>query len=299
MNSTYILSGYGFDDGGPYFVLDGLDRRSDRRQSWHLLQKDLTLSWSADRYCIGRFDLRTYESDPCPNGARVFEKRNRCRDCEYACGFNPAFYNVPEHQISPQQAVYNARPHAVYLAFFDRRLLKVGIASEDRNVTRLLEQGALAAKIIAICENAYEARRIEKQISDTKLLREMVHTVTKRSALVTGLRAGGVGEELDAAISNLSISLGMSLETRKPVDLLRSYFGGSAPTLEEATDLTGKEIEYVSGNCIGLVGDSLILRQGERNFVFGLKTVLSQVVQLDNRVRPNAVQPEPTQLRLL
>jgi hypothetical protein len=299
MGKTYVFSEFGFGNHGPLLVLDELDRSGARRRQWQLLQKRFTLSWSEERYCIGRFDLATYESEPCPTSARITEESNRCRDCEYSSGFNPSFYNVPRHQISPQQAAYNARPHAVYLAYFGRGLLKVGISSEDRNRTRLLEQGALAAKIIARFENAYDARNFEARISKTAALREVVQAAAKRRALVTGLMSEDLAAELTAGISKVASALGSPLPLGDHVELLHSYFGDELPSIKEATDLTNRHVSYVSGICIGLVGDSLILSQAGRLFFFGLKTILSRVVRYEAEECRNAVEPEPSQLRLL
>lgn len=299
MRKTYVLSEFGFGSHGPLFVLDEVGRSGTRRKQWHLLQERFTLSWSEERYCIGRFDLSTYESEPCPTSARITEKSNRCKDCEYSSGFNPSFYNVARHQISPQQAAYNARPHAVYLAYFGRGLLKVGISSEDRNRTRLLEQGALAASIIARFANAYEAREFEERISRTAVLREIVQAAAKRRALLAGSISEDLTAELTSGISRVASALGSPLPLDDRVELLRSYFGDKIPSIGEATDLTSRDISYVSGRSIGLVGDSLILEQAGRLFLFGLKTILSRVIWYQAEECRNAVGPEPSQLSLL
>lgn len=299
MVKRYVFAEFDFGSKGPLLVLDELGRLGARRRHWHLLQKSFTLSWSGDRYCIGRFDLSTYESEPCPTKAQLAGKGWRCRECEYSSGFNPSFYNVPRHQISPQQSAYNARPHAVYLACFGRGLLKVGISSEDRNRKRLLEQGALEARIISRFEDAYAARELEERISRSAALREIVQAATKRKALVAGLISEDLAAEITAVISRVETALGSPLPLAERVELLSAYFGDHVPSLEEGTDLTNRDISYVSGTCVGLVGDSLILKQADRLFLFGLRTIISRVVCCESKERRNAIEPEPSQLSLL
>ncbi|ETR72123.1 MAG: hypothetical protein OMM_01947 [Candidatus Magnetoglobus multicellularis str. Araruama] len=171
-NETYVLAGYGFDNMNPYFLLDSISEDISERFKFSIQDQVFSLIRLKKRYCIGRYNIETFESTPCPDKATLSEKNNTCFHCFQSIGFNPAFYNMPSEKLSPQQQRYNKQPHNVYLAYFCLNTIKVGIAYHKRTLTRWCQQGARAATIIKKCSSAYEARNIESLISRTLNLPE-------------------------------------------------------------------------------------------------------------------------------
>lgn len=156
---TTVLAGHGFDDAGPYLLINDIDDATQHRFS--VRGKTFTLKQLPARFCVGRFDLLTHRKSVCPLKIKLLptEKDDMCPACKEATGFNPSFYYA--ETISPQQRAYNETPHYVYLAYFSPQHIKAGISSETRGIERLLEQGARAARIVGHFGNADEARKLE------------------------------------------------------------------------------------------------------------------------------------------
>lgn len=87
-----------------------------------VLGRTFTLRHTQKRFCIGPFDLKTYQSKACENSVELMPfsqyKDDMCPACREETGFNPAFYNADS--ISAQQRAYNLhaalRVHGVFLA---------------------------------------------------------------------------------------------------------------------------------------------------------------------------------------
>ncbi|NEJ84280.1 DUF2797 domain-containing protein, partial [Rhizobium leguminosarum] len=103
--------------------------------------------------------------------------------CSASIQFNPAFYHVAPSQLSQQQQSYNLQAHVVYLAYFGRDIIKVGIANEKRIRTRWLEQGARAAVVLQRLQDAYAARAVEEYISATYNIPERITIKQKLQSL--------------------------------------------------------------------------------------------------------------------
>jgi hypothetical protein len=151
-----VLAGHGFDEKGPYLLINDISKAAQYRFS--VRNRAFTLKQLPERYCVGRFDLLTHQKSVCPLQVKLLpsEQDNMCPACREATGFNPSFYYA--ETISPQQRAYNETPHYVYLAYFSKQHIKAGISSETRGIERLLEQGARAACIVGRFPDAYEAR---------------------------------------------------------------------------------------------------------------------------------------------
>jgi hypothetical protein len=194
-----IYSGLVHERREPCLRIDGLRGARTVRETSPLV--GLTIRWARlrGRRCTGYFDLSDYSSYPCPAFRRLSGKTDtQCSECWRRSGFNPAFYNVGEADISPQQRAYNARPHVVYLAGFDRHLIKVGISSRDRAANRLREQGAVAAYLVAQVDDAAAARRIEATIINDGGIGESISRSRKLRALSAGVSPSAVDEAVGA-----------------------------------------------------------------------------------------------------
>jgi hypothetical protein len=212
-----------------------------------------------------------------------------------ANGFNPAFYNVAREQLSPQQRLYNQTPHVLYVAVFGHVLMKAGIASRSRARTRLMEQGARIAAIVASFQDAYAARDIERVLIARPELSETVQNVTKRRLLNTPFDVSRARVVLQEFVERLNIDL--SVSEKSIVDLTGDYLG--AHELEPPLlDLTDDEPVQISGRGLGMIGDILVMRQGQQQFMLSLKRAIGHMIDIDPVEKPNQIADTSTQLNL-
>lgn len=273
--STLVFSGLGYGPEGPYLQMNDLEAQKQMRLP--VLGRTFTLKKLPKRYCIGPFDLKTYESSACPLMTELPDagaySDDMCPACREATGFNPAFYNADA--ISPQQRAYNLTPHFVYMAYFSPAHLKVGISSETRGIERLLEQGARVAGILKRYPNADEARALEAKLcaqdgiletmrlgTKNKLLSEPFNVQTAMDCVLETARAHGVEPECGV------------------LDLTPYYFGAGAQVPEMIQTPDGSPADACAGRCVGMIGGTLALEQQGNVFVVPVKDWESHEVEI-------------------
>jgi len=274
-----LFVGYSFDEFGPHFILD--DVKAQKREKLYFDSKTLSIEKTDKRFCIGTYNLDTFETSSCAlkNSLDILRKENYCTDCQYKIGFNPAFYNASA--ISPQQERYNKMPHVVYMAYFSPARVKVGIASEKRHLIRLLEQGARAAIILGRFPDAYEARKLEEKLVKNKDIIEMLNSATKLELLTNEVYQFDKAKETleDKAKAYFKEGRGGAV-----IDLSPYYFyGKSLPAAAEFFNVENqKEIE-VSGKLLGMIGEHLIISQSDDDnilFPVSVKKYISHIVKI-------------------
>jgi Protein of unknown function (DUF2797) len=279
-----LLAGYGCNERGPYLVVDDLERAPWQRHVIGVRGRTFTLTCCEERHCVGRHDLETGRAAPCPGQTSLAAAYEQCSDCFGATGFNPAFYNSP--RISPQQRQRNLEPHAVYLVSFGRGALKVGMTHAPRRLSRLLEQGARLGSVIAELPNADLARELEASIALRFEVSEFVRAARKRQLL-------GVPLVLPAAHRELAEMLAHVLEHEPdiarpgPIQELDGYYFGTAPLPTSLTDLSETEPHSISGRCIGMIGDVLVVAQGERRYMLSIGESVGHRVRIEPYEREN------------
>lgn len=270
---TAVLAGHGFDETGPYLLVNDVDAGAQRR--FPVLGRTFSLRRLPRRRCVGRFDLETYEKSVCPLNVELLPdaKDTMCPACTEATGFNPSFYY--SDFISAQQRAYNLTPHFTYLAYFSPQHVKAGISSETRGIERLLEQGARAARIVGRFANADEARELEAALcAQPGILETMRASVKTRLLVEERFDFAEAASVLDATVDRLG------LEGAEPAqDLSPYYFGGPSPDCHDLQLPEGHENEC-GGRCVGMVGGSLVFEQGGTNFVVPVKEWESHEVEL-------------------
>ena len=270
---TTVLAGHGFDEAGPYLLINDIDEATQHR--FPVRGRTFTLKQLPQRYCVGRFDLLTHRKSVCPLSIELLptEKDDMCPACREATGFNPSFYYA--ETISPQQRSYNETPHYVYLAYFSPQHIKAGISSETRGIERLLEQGARAARIVGRFPNADEARGLEAALcSQPQIFETMRASLKARLLAEEPYNPEAACNTLDARAGELAKvpavhEAGFSL-AEPAQDLSSSYFGGPSPDVSELLLPEGHESEC-AGTCLGMVGDKLVMQQGSFGYVVSLK----------------------------
>ena len=270
---TAVLAGHGFDESGPYLMVNDIDAGAQYR--FAVRGRTFSLRRLPRRRCVGRFDLSTYERSCCPLDVELIpdSKDTMCPACQEATGFNPSFYYADF--VSAQQRAYNLTPHFVYLAYFAPQYVKAGISSETRGIERLLEQGARAARIVGRFANADEARELEAALCAQPGILETMRA-SKKVELLVGERYSfdEAQETLDATVTRLG------LEGAEPAqDLSPYYFGGPSPDCHDLQLPEGHDGEC-GGRCIGMVGGALVFEQNGANYVVSVKEWESHEVEL-------------------
>lgn len=280
-----LLAGYGCTERGPYLVVDELDVDVWRRQLLPVRERTFTLEATAERYCTGRHDLLAGQSSPCPLRAALAEGAlEQCSACFVATGFNPAFYNAA--QLSPQQQRRNRQPHSVYLASFGGGAVKVGMTHAARGLSRLLEQGARLGAVIAQLDDADHARELEAYIAASFDVAESVRASRKRHLLGAPFSVSAARVELARKIESIA-SLRSDVAPRPEIIELDRYYAGPHRLEGTVTDLSEVEPLAISGRCLAMIGDILLVEQGKQRFMLSIGQMLGRRVRVVTTERPN------------
>ena len=278
---TTVLSGYGYGQHGPYLRFNDID--SSTQLEMPVLGKTFSLEVQPKRYCVGRFDLRTFKSSVCPLKVELLpdEKDTMCPACKEATGFNPSFYYA--NTVSPQQREYNKTPHFVYLAYFSPKHVKAGISSESRGKDRLLEQGARAAVVVGRFENADDARVLEAALCRQDGIYETMRASQKAHLLAeepfSPDLAYGVLHSTLERLEMVEELMHIGFLPENPEDLSVYYFGTASPDVSQL-QLPEDASNVIAGECMGMVGSLLVMKQGEFGYVFNIKDWESHVVDV-------------------
>ena len=257
---TIVLAGHGFDETGPYLLLNDVQEKVQAR--FPVWNRVFSIAKLEQRYCTGWFDLATSQSHACELGVELLadSKEDDCPACREKSGFNPAFYN--SSVISPQQRAYNLTPHYVYMAWFSPEHLKIGISSETRGIERLLEQGARSAAILGHFENADKARELEARLCAQPGMFETMRASKKAELLC---ETPYDPAQAAAQIAAKSRELGVPVDESAVMDLSGHYFGGLAPNQATLSIPADAPDDICGGWCIGMIGGTLVFRTADEN----------------------------------
>jgi hypothetical protein len=279
-----LLAGHGCDARGPYLVIDDLDRAPWERQILFVREQTFTITRCEERHCVGRHDLETGRGATCPARASLGTSYEQCSECFTATGFNPAFYNAP--RISPQQRQRNLEPHAVYLVSFGLGALKVGMTHAPRRLSRLLEQGARLGAVVAELPNAELARELEASIANGFEVCEFVRAARKRQLLSAPLSLSAARRDLEETIARV-VACHPDVARPAPILELDGYYFGSQRVPSSLTDLSETEPHSISGRCIGMIGDVIVMAQGEQHFMLSIGESVGHRLRIEPGEREN------------
>jgi hypothetical protein len=281
-----LLAGYGCSEQGPYLVLDRIDATPWARERFAVRNRTFTLETSSGRYCTGRHDLATGESLPCPvRSAPSDPDLEQCSACYVATGFNPAFYHAA--QVSPQQRRRNRQPHVVYLVSFGAGGLKVGMTFAPRRLSRLLEQGARLGAVIASFETADQARELEANIASSCDVAEVVRAARKRHLLGAPFSMNAARLDLAHKIESIHELWPEVVEPHPEILELDRHYAAPGSFDKPLTDLSESEPLGISGHCLGMIGDVVVMAQGTQRFMLSVGLMLGRQVRLSPLERPN------------
>jgi hypothetical protein len=110
----------------------------------------LSLMIHGPRMCVGYWHAPTASKRLCPGRRTLLpgERHGECIDCQQRGG---GFYARTGFagELNESANYLRREPHVAYLSLFGSDLVKVGVATERRKVSRVLEQGASAALFFA------------------------------------------------------------------------------------------------------------------------------------------------------
>lgn len=279
-----LLASHGCDEGGPYLIIDPLGGASWPRQKLRVRGRVLSFTRSVERHCVGRHDLETGRSVPCPDRVALrAAAHEQCMSCFTATGFNPAFYNAA--RVSEQQRRRNLEPHVVYVVSFGVGSLKVGMAYAPRRLSRLLEQGARLGAVVACLPDADQARELEAAIARGFDVAEFVRAPRKRQLLGAPLDVAAARDELARTLARIAERHPQARP--EPIQELDPYYFGSARLPSTLTDLSETEPHAISGRCLGMIGDVLVTAQGDRHFMLSIGESVGCRVRLEPHEREN------------
>lgn len=284
-SATYqhlLLTGYTYDLAqGPCWQVDDLDQAPTQRYCFPVRQQTISLQPLAARYCTGTYDTTSKKYTPCPHQRQVKAPYQNCYPCFEAIGFNPAFYNVPQEQLSARQRAYNQESHCIYLAYFGPGIIKVGIARHARVQKRWLEQGARAAVVLQITPDAYQARELEARISAIFRIPERITSAQKKQLLNIPYSFSQATDSLSQRAQAITQRLGIEAVQHLIQDLQAHYFSELQPSMLIDADRRKRPI---AGQVVGMIGDLLVYKAEGRFWVAALKGRLGQAfVQLPAR----------------
>jgi uncharacterized protein DUF2797 len=243
------------------------------------LDQKLTLRFTmTQRFCIGWGNIATGERFVCPNVNAVEKNYEQCAGCQQRTGFNPAFYHASS--VSSQQETRNQEPHMLYLAYFGKGIIKVGISHAARGNARLLEQGARYALILEIFPSAHIAREYEAKIANIPGIVETIQLRKKIDLLKQSLIANDAESELTATRNHVETTLGITFTKNHVQSLDKRFFPAIRPDFAMAYDCSDQHV--ISGTTIGMLG-SLLFCQNEDDSVFiPLKKYIGYKVSLSH-----------------
>lgn len=293
----HILSGYNHHlTQGPCLQLDDITSQPAIRRWVPVSRQYIHIRLLTKRYCIGRYDLATGTSICCPDQKEVTGKQTQCDACNQTIVFNPAFYHVKPTQLTLQQQAYNLQPHDVYLAYFGRKVIKVGIAHAKRLRTRWLEQGARAAVVLEKMPDAYTARSLEERIHNAHNIPERITSLQKERYLALPYYFTEASIALAACRDEMEMRLDTTFTPHSIENLQGYYFPNGQPAMLYQTPKTSKQ---VMGYGVGLVGDMLVYDQHGYCLTFPLKPLVGQAqVILEGEGLPQHVTNEGLQTQL-
>ena len=143
----------------------------------------LSLEICSEVRCGG--SMRDGEWKMCPDQVRGRKKCEACRAREGQFVFT-SFDGFNTDNLTKEDLDRIDGEHFVYLALFERDLVKVGVCKKERKVLRQIEQGSHATLFVAQTDNGILARQIETTIRNAGLA-DKIQSGQKKDSLVPEL----------------------------------------------------------------------------------------------------------------
>lgn len=255
------------------------------------IDHELTLQIDArQRFCVGWSDMVEGKRYVCPDSNLISSAYEQCAACQQRTGFNPAFYHATS--VSSQQEARNAEPHILYLAYFSKDTVKVGISYAARGNARLLEQGARYALILDTFPTAHIARSYEAKIAQIPGISETVQLRKKILLLNQEIDSDEAIVMLTELRSQLEQQLNITFTKNHVQSLDGHYFPKIQANFDALHDCSDQNI--ISGRAIGMLGSLLFCQQDDTTLFLPLKKYLGYKVTFSHEQTNITVPPRQT-----
>lgn len=252
---------------------------------------------STEKYCIGYPDTED-NLISCETASRTL-RGNQCDECIKKDVLSRCTYCKGECVNTGALTYCETTPHFVYLAAFTGDFIKVGTTSVKRIKTRLLEQGANYARVIAKTPSQGLAKRIEEHVKTTFSIPDKRNKKIKLESIDPNFRTSDFIAILDRKSAEINDKQGKFSEffLRTPQDF--DFYSGYA-TLLRGSGITKIGIEEprrgekfgVEGRIVSPKGEFMILDNNNAVFAVNLGSRVGSLLTKD-------ASKNKTQLKLL
>lgn len=207
LSGQWLVTGVGHNEQGQALELRSVADPEVKRIE--PIPASLALRVSGPRRCIGYRAPGSQTLAPCPDEAEL-ARGSQCSDCVERAKMVACLRCTGLRCNNPDRRddCVQTDNHAVYLASFGPGSVKVGVARWNRRRARLIEQGAVAALIVAR-HDGQMVRRLESSIRGLG--------IADRSVNTERLAAMWAGDDVASLVSELQ-QLAKVLRRRLPAE---------------------------------------------------------------------------------
>lgn len=265
MSDAPLAAGFTWTDGAVALQLwTGLPPRL----TWRPIHTSLSFRVVPGRFCTGWHDGTLRQA--CPDGAEL-TRGTACDACVRRDAMRPCItcdgFRCP--RLSPEVAGYCRQQHHLYLACFGDRTIKVGTASDGRRLQRVIEQGPLAAAIVARGEGPL-IKQMEALLSQAGFSETMRRS--RKTALIRGTMSERTATDLvlEAAADLRGELPELYHRCLHPPDLVQQ-----PPLARRSRGLVVNELRVeddrvVEGRVVGAIGHIVFLDDADGRFALDL-----------------------------
>ncbi len=258
------------------------DEKSEQRRFIELRAGE-KIGWiiSGPRRCIGFIDSNG-EYTYCPDRALVTQG-HQCAPCSAMDFFNPCMrctgdtcFATPKRWNICRQTEY-----VVYLVTFGDSVLKVGVSTKGRVLTRWVEQGADFGAVVANVTGGKMARRIEHKLSMLDGVTKQVRNNLKAELLFQQTDRKTAENLMQRFVARAGASYHLSMD--KIISLSQYYELANIQNAPHALLRLGKNTTtlQVVGEIMGMKGNLLITRAGGSYLIVDLANIVGN--RIENR----------------
>ncbi|MHA1927408.1 MAG: DUF2797 domain-containing protein [Candidatus Thorarchaeota archaeon] len=243
------------------------------------------ISWTirGPRKCIGR-RLTEKEFVRCPSDNVIQCGQIKCSSCNDFDYFDPCVRCTGDvcHATAERYEVCNKTPYVVYAAIFNNGLLKVGVSTTKRVLTRWVEQGADYAGILVNVIGGKKARQIEHELGTHPGIATSVTGRQKQEMLTSELSLQAAYDLLHP-LKDLHSLIERDLELK---DLSGFYGISKMDTEPHKWFTTVQQVPglQIAGEIIGMKGSLLITKISGAFYVISLKSILGYTIDCESDV---------------
>lgn len=249
----------------------------------------LSLEICSEVHCAGSREHGRWK--PCPKQATGKPKCDYCRAIEGNFVYT-AFDGFDQSQLQPGDLEKIGGKHLVYLALFEKNLVKVGVCKTERKELRQLEQGSHATLFIAETPDGIAARQIESVLKKSGL-GDKVKSSEKKELLQPGISC----EQAEKMLRQLYEEKRSLLAEKKHLeDFLRAtpefscweplYQTGKLPVSPLMIQLETED--WLSGTLVAKKGPFVVLEAGSDLVALDTKRLRGR--EIDFAPRPAGLQ---------